>query len=96
MEHYILQNNAINVYQKYFLDLDPAPPIEKSSCRTINVYRDQHSTKRPITFLSWSADNGARLAATHCDLEFHTSPIDQCTHSYIWDIGNIIYNINMI
>jgi dynein intermediate chain 2, axonemal len=88
MEHYILQNNAINVYQKYFQELEPAPPVEKSSCRTVNVYRDQNSVKRPISFLSWSADGGARLAATHCDLEFPLTPVEQCTHSYIWDIEN--------
>lgn len=90
MEHYILQNNAINVYQTYFKELDPAPPVERSSCRTINVYRDINPVKRPVTFLSWSADGGARLAATHCDLEFQRSPFDQCTHSYIWDIGKYL------
>lgn len=40
MEHYIFQNNAVNIYENYFEDLPPAPLVEQSTSRTVNVYRD--------------------------------------------------------
>lgn len=45
MEHYIYQNNAVNIYENYFENLDPAPLVEKCSSRTVNVYRDPNIHK---------------------------------------------------
>lgn len=45
MEHYIHQNNAVNIYENYFENLDAAPLVEKCSSRTLNVYRDPCVTK---------------------------------------------------
>ncbi|XP_037907219.1 dynein intermediate chain 3, ciliary isoform X2 [Hermetia illucens] len=88
MEHYIFQNNAVNIYENYFEDLDPAPLLEQCKSRTLNVYRDPNPIKVPITHLSWSPDGGVKLAVSHCDMTFQGSKRGQQTHSYIWEIEN--------
>lgn len=40
IEHCINQNNAVNIYQTYFEDLEPAPLVDRSSSRTMFVYKD--------------------------------------------------------
>lgn len=86
MEHNILQNNAVDMYQIYYSELPTIPPVERSSCHTVNVYREPGSSRRPIRSLSWQTD-GARLASAHADVNFM-----RCARtlqfSYIWDIGN--------
>ena len=39
MEHYIKQNNAINIYEDYFADLAIEETEETPSAKTINVFR---------------------------------------------------------
>ncbi|XP_014215691.1 dynein intermediate chain 3, ciliary [Copidosoma floridanum] len=87
MEHYVLQNNACNIYQQYFEDTEPMPLVQQASCRTVNVYRDSLPVRRSATHISWSPDQGTRIAVTHCSTDFkklaNYSPI-----SYIWDVAN--------
>lgn len=45
MEHLIHQNNAVNIYENYFDDLEGGPLVEKCTSRTVNVYRDPMSNK---------------------------------------------------
>lgn len=87
MEHCILQNNAVNIYQQYFSDVEPTPLIEKSSARTVNVFQDQCVVKRPITHICWSPDAGTKLAISHCNLKFQANVRNETTHSYIWEVG---------
>ncbi|XP_060520250.1 dynein axonemal intermediate chain 2 isoform X2 [Cylas formicarius] len=56
MENCILQNNAINIYQQYFSDVEATPLVERSTARTVNVYLDQSAPSRPINHISWSPD----------------------------------------
>nr|XP_023025505.1 dynein intermediate chain 2, axonemal [Leptinotarsa decemlineata] len=86
MENCILQNNAINIYQQYFSDVEPTPLVERSSARTVNVYQDQCTPTRPITHISWSPDNQTKLAVSHCNMVFHF-PV-QSAFSYIWEVEN--------
>ncbi|GLV48672.1 dynein axonemal intermediate chain 2 [Carabus blaptoides fortunei] len=89
MEHCILQNTTVNIYQHYFLDLDQIPTVEKSNARTINVYQDLCAMKRPVTHISWSPDNETKLAITHCNMRFQSSAATlQSPLSYIWEIEN--------
>ncbi|PNF32875.1 Dynein intermediate chain 3, ciliary [Cryptotermes secundus] len=88
MEHCILQNNAINIYEEYFEDVESATLMERCSARTLNVYRDPNKVKRPVTHLSWSPDGGTRLAVSHCNLEFQRRSPDLSTFSYIWEVEN--------
>lgn len=86
MEHYILQNNAIDMYECYHSDLPSIPPVENSSCHTVNVYREP-GARRPVRSLSWQSDGGARFAVAHTDIELSRSSRNP-QYSYIWDIGN--------
>lgn len=54
MEHYIYQNNAVNIYENYFEDMEPAPLPEPCKSRTVNVYRDPNPIKVGISFLMYS------------------------------------------
>ncbi|KAF5294468.1 hypothetical protein FQR65_LT01594 [Abscondita terminalis] len=88
MENSVLQNNAINIYQQYFSDVEQTALIERSSARTVNVYQDQSTIKRPVNRLSWSPDGGTKLATTHCNLEFQQLASNDSYHSYIWEVEN--------
>ncbi|KAK4872810.1 hypothetical protein RN001_014839 [Aquatica leii] len=88
MESNVLQNNAINIYQQYFSDVEPTPLVERSSARTVNVYQDQNPIHRPINRLSWSPDGGTKLAVTHCNLKFQEIGLNDSYHSYIWEVEN--------
>lgn len=85
MEHNILQNNAVDMYETYYSDVPSIPPVERSSCHTVNVYRES-GARRPVRSLSWQADGGIRLAAAHADLELKQNSRNT-QFSYIWDIG---------
>ncbi|KAF5286702.1 hypothetical protein FQA39_LY16185 [Lamprigera yunnana] len=88
MEFGIMQNNAINIYEQYFSELEATPMNEHSSARTVNVYQDQSTIKRPINRISWSPDGGTRLAVTHCNLKFQALSLNDTYHSYIWEVEN--------
>lgn len=87
MEHCIYQNNAINIYETFFENLEPAPLLDPCSSRTINVYRDPCNPERPVTHLSWSPDGGNKLAISYCDMTFQGDRTNLCNDSYIWEIG---------
>uniref|UniRef100_A0A1A9VG63 Uncharacterized protein n=1 Tax=Glossina austeni TaxID=7395 RepID=A0A1A9VG63_GLOAU len=88
MEQYILQNNAVNIYENYFENSEPAPLPEPCHSRTINVYRDPNPIKVPVTHLSWSPDGGLRMAISHCDMKFQGDKTGQKCNSYIWEVEN--------
>lgn len=92
MEHNILQNNAVDMYEVYYTELPPIPPVENSSCHTVNVYREP-GARRPVRSLSWQADGGARFAAAHADIELIKNSRNP-QYSYIWDIGTYLFHIN--
>lgn len=87
MENCVLQNNAINIYQQYFSDVDPTPLAEKCSARTVNVFLDTVFPSRPITHISWSPDGQTKIANSHCNLVYRAG-YSQNTESFIWDIEN--------
>lgn len=87
MEHCIFQNNTINIYELYFTEGEQSSVVERTTSRTVNVFRDPTSVKRPVQHLSWSPDGGSRIAVTHCNTEFQRVPPDISTNSYIWEVG---------
>ncbi|EEB18967.1 dynein intermediate chain 3, ciliary, putative [Pediculus humanus corporis] len=87
MEHAILQNNAVNIYEQYFVNTVSAISSEKASCRIQNVFRDPQEVKRPITHCSWSPIEN-EFALTHCNMNFQRLLPDQTFKSYIWDVEN--------
>ena len=85
MEHCVKQNNACNIYEQYFEDTEPTQLVQRTFCRTVNVYRDPLPVSRPVSHVSWSPE-GTRIAVSHYSSDFkkvaNYSPI-----SYIWDVG---------
>ncbi|XP_077979929.1 dynein intermediate chain 3, ciliary-like [Glandiceps talaboti] len=88
MEHTIKQNNAIDIYEDYFNDLQVEQTEEPPSAKTINVFRDPNEIKRTATHLSWYPDGARKLAVAYSNLEFQKSSSDTSMDSYIWDIEN--------
>ncbi|XP_033127579.1 dynein intermediate chain 3, ciliary-like [Anneissia japonica] len=88
MEHCIKQNNAIDIYEDYFADLEIEETEETPSAKTINVFRDPNEVKRTATHLSWYPDGAKKLAVAYSNLEFQRSSSDTSFDSYIWDIEN--------
>ncbi|XP_066092984.1 dynein axonemal intermediate chain 2 isoform X1 [Saccopteryx bilineata] len=89
MEHCIKQNNAIDIYQEYFDDVDPVEVTEEApSAKTINVFRDPQDIKRSATHLSWHPDGNRKLAVAYSCLNFQRAPKGMSHDSYIWDLEN--------
>lgn len=87
MEHAILQNNAVNIYEQYFVGTQSAISAEKASCRIQNLFKDPQEVKRPVTHCSWSP-RGTEFALTHCNMSFQRMMPDQTFESYVWDVEN--------
>ncbi|XP_029665154.1 dynein intermediate chain 3, ciliary-like [Formica exsecta] len=85
MEHNILQNGALNIYQHYFDDMVPTELVKPRSLRTVNVYEDPQTPIRPVNNISWSPDSGSKMVVSYCS--FGTEP-DYSNIAYIWQIDN--------
>ncbi|NWV75031.1 DNAI2 protein, partial [Dasyornis broadbenti] len=84
MEHYIRQNNAIDIYEEYFEEEEEEE--EHPSAKTITVLRDPNTTKRMATHLCWHPDANRAVAVAYCSLDFQDSRKDMSFESYIWDL----------
>ncbi|XP_076390927.1 dynein axonemal intermediate chain 2-like [Megachile rotundata] len=87
MEGNILQNGALNIYQHYFSDMIPTELVQPLGLRTVNIYEYPDTPKRPVTNISWSPDNGSRLAVSYCYLKFGSQQ-DYGNNVYIWQVDN--------
>ena len=91
MEHFLRQNNAIDIYEEYFSNYKSTRVAsDPPSTKTISVFRDPNEHKRTVTHISWYPDGAARLAAAYSVLEFQKSSDDMSLESYIWELGEII------
>lgn len=88
VEKMVMQNNAVDIYEEYFVDVDAAESEEMPSAKTISVFRDPNDDKRSATHISWYPDGARKLAIAYSNLEFQGSAPDICMDSYIWDIEN--------
>lgn len=87
-EQCIKQNNAIDIYEDYFEDVDEATQCEKPEAKTVHVFRDPASTyRRPISAVSWCPDGGSKIAIAYCNLEFQATHPDTSKESYIFNVG---------
>ncbi|XP_068621454.1 dynein axonemal intermediate chain 2-like [Battus philenor] len=84
MEHYVLQNNAIDMYRSYYAEMPPLPPPERSSVRVVNVCREPARPPRRVRQLCWHPDAGAQLAASYTYVDWDRRPL-AATHSLVWD-----------
>ncbi|KAJ3144254.1 Dynein intermediate chain 2, axonemal [Irineochytrium annulatum] len=88
MEHCIKQNNAIDIYEEYFLDAPDAVAVEPPSAKSLNVYRDPNPIKRAASYVSWYPDEGHKIAVAYSVLDFQEMPANMSVDSYIWDVEN--------
>ncbi|KOB66868.1 putative dynein intermediate chain 3, ciliary, partial [Operophtera brumata] len=86
VDHYVMQNNAIEIYNTYYAEMAPLPAPERISCRTVNVYRDPPPV-RPISSICWQPEHGSHFAVTYLDVDYNRNPRAPIL-SYIWDIEN--------
>ncbi|XP_066584835.1 dynein intermediate chain 3, ciliary-like [Prorops nasuta] len=85
-ERFVLQNNAVNIYQHYFDDMIPTPLIKPQELRIVNVYTDTQPPARPVSGISWAPYMLRQLAVSYC------FPIDQTIpgaskKAHIWDFA---------
>lgn len=88
MEHFLKQNNAIDIYEEYFNQEESLLTDEPPTARTISILRDPSEYKRTITHISWYPGGAHKLAAAYSFLEFQNSPENLPFESYIWEIDN--------
>ncbi|RVE44337.1 hypothetical protein evm_010999 [Chilo suppressalis] len=90
MDHYILQNNAIDMYETYYTEMECMPALERNSLRTVNVYRDPHLKMgggRPVSSIAWQPDGGHNFAVTYVDMDYYRNSRSS-QDCYIWDLEN--------
>lgn len=87
MEHFLKQNNAIDIYEEYFTGMTSLLTDEPPSARTISILRDPSNPKRTVAHISWYPDGTHKLAAAYSVLEFQKIPDGMSLDSYIWEIG---------
>lgn len=86
MEHYVFQNNAIDMYQSYYKEMKLQPDIERIGMRTVNVYRDDNN--RPVSSISWEAESSYHFAVSYVDfLDFFRTP-RSIIDANLWDVEN--------
>ncbi|NXR75128.1 DNAI2 protein, partial [Pycnonotus jocosus] len=99
VEHYIRQNNTIDIYEEYFEEEEEDEEEEEHpSAKTINVLRDlqtdlcwspqrdPNAIRRMVTHLSWHPDANRAVAVAYCSLDFQDSRKDMNSDSYVWDL----------
>ncbi|NXI27939.1 DNAI2 protein, partial [Sterrhoptilus dennistouni] len=87
VEHYIRQNNTIDIYEEYFEEEEEDEEEEHPSAKIVNVFSDPNEVTRMCTHLSWHPDGNRALAVAYCSLDFQDSRKDMSIDSYVWDLG---------
>ncbi|XP_023941304.1 dynein intermediate chain 3, ciliary-like [Bicyclus anynana] len=85
IEHFIDQNNAIDMYQTYFADMEARAPVEKYNVQIANVFRDPFC--RPVSSIAWTDEKRAKLVASYCHKNFQESETNEKNVCYVWDIN---------
>lgn len=85
MEHYIDQNNAVDMYQTYFDNMCPQNPVEKYNIQIGNIFRDP--LKRPVSCVVWTNEKKSKLAVAYRK-DFSEDEIEsKLKHvCYLWDV----------
>lgn len=83
--HYLDQNNAINMYQTYFAEMNHQSPVETYNIREENVFRDPFN--RPVSSIAWTNEKQAKLAVSYSHREWSPESFHEgSTACYLWNI----------
>jgi len=89
VEHSIMQNSAIDIYQEYFAGEYADHSSEPPSAKTLSVFKDPAEVKRTVCSISWYPDGGKKLAVAFAIMQFQDWRMDGMSSlSYIWDVNN--------
>ncbi|KAF7397798.1 hypothetical protein HZH68_009020 [Vespula germanica] len=84
MEHSILLNNTVNIYDHYFDDMIPTSLTTERGIRLVNILPDQEKPGRSVTNINWSPEE-TKMVVCYC-FDNSKRKIDYNTLSYIWDL----------
>jgi len=89
VEHSIMQNVAIDIYQEYFAGEYADHSSEPPSAKTLSVFKDPNEVKRTVCSISWYPDGGKKLAVAFAIMQFQDWRMEGMSNlSYIWDVNN--------
>ncbi|XP_053607988.1 dynein intermediate chain 3, ciliary-like [Plodia interpunctella] len=85
-EHYIDQNNAINMYDLFYKNMPSEDPVEKPIIRINNVFRDRQC--RPTSSIGWTCEEDSKLVVSYCDKVFPINTPSRNTDlvGYLWNV----------
>lgn len=85
-EHAIYQNNAVNLYETYFEDLEQIDLKEEYSSKTLNMFRDK--TPRTVKKIVWNPEESSpQFTSAHCGQQtYYNYLIEEENTMHIWDI----------
>lgn len=92
MEHYVMQNNAISMYETYYAEMSSLPAVERNSLRTVNVFRDPAAVggaggARPVSAVAWCPEGGHTFTVCYVDADFNRNTRASLA-CYTWDLEN--------
>ncbi len=91
VEQLVKQNNAVDIYQDYFVGVTTDHSAEVPSVKTLTVFKDpaapQHG--RAASCVNWHPDGTVpKLVVSYSVLDFQQQPQGMCLSSYVWDLNN--------
>lgn len=87
LEHLIKQNNAIEMYNMYFKEMNSEKPVEKHFVRKINRFVDPE--ERPISSIAWTYEDNSKIVVSYCNKKYPvTGQVNKNTTCFVWDIDN--------
>lgn len=85
------QNNAVNIYERYFDEIETVPIEENSSARTVQCYR--HPSVEQTTsanHISFAPEGGKEMIVAYADVIYQAKQIEDQS-AYIWNLGAYIF-----
>ncbi|KAF0770257.1 dynein intermediate chain 3, ciliary-like isoform X1 [Aphis craccivora] len=85
-EHFIRQNNAIDIFQPYFTDPKTKEfQTQTPSHQTMAILIDPCEPKRPVRNISWSSEHSTVLAVSYADMRFQMADPNNSPNAYVFD-----------
>lgn len=85
-EHFITQNNAIEMYQTYFHNMKQQDPVERHNVQIANTFRDKFH--RPVSCIVWTQEKHSKLVASY---SYKTRLVEPESNNenvcFVWDIN---------